>query len=224
MHLVGYHYKNTVIRGQNLEQLDYSISISVYLVSCDGNAIRPTVTMQELQSSWGAWEPTAVVLAVCHQAHRGWHTRIHGMLRNTTVTIQNTVAVERLTELTLAWHERAEKDKGRSNQDTPCISRNLPMSITTFMTAHHLTLTCNKLIPSTLYQECSSCTVSISNCYMFQPVRVTVRHECGTVSGEHLKLLFLWKRFLLYKLHFLQLCYCDGTCCSVVVLLWWNIL
>jgi hypothetical protein len=161
VHLVGFHYKNTVIRGQNLEQLDYSISISVYLVSGDGNAIRPTVAMQHLQSSWGAWQPTAVVLAVCHQAHRGWHARIHGMLRNTRVTIQNTVAVERLTKLTLAWHKRAKKDKGTSNQDTPYISRNLPMCITTFMKAHHLSRTCTKLILSTLYQECSTCTVFI---------------------------------------------------------------
>jgi hypothetical protein len=143
VHLVGFHYKNTVIRGQNPEQLDYSISITVYLVSCDGNAIRPTVAMQQLQSSWGAWQPTAVVLAVCHQAHRRWHARIHGMLRDTGATIQNTVAIERLTELTLAWHERAKKDKGTSNQDTPCISRNLPMSITTFMTAHQINPVCS---------------------------------------------------------------------------------
>lgn len=114
-----------VIRSQNLEQQDYSISISVYLVSGDGNAIRPTGPMQQLQSSWGAWQPTAVVLAFCHQAHRGWHARIHGMLCDTRVTIQNTVAVERLTELTLARHEWAKNDKGTSNQDSPPLIPNL---------------------------------------------------------------------------------------------------
>jgi hypothetical protein len=36
------------------------------------------------------------------------------------------------------------------------------MSIITFMTAHHLSLTCTKLILSTLYQECSSSVLSWS--------------------------------------------------------------
>ena len=190
-----------VIRGQNLEQQYYSISTLVYLVSGDGNAIRPTVAMQQLQSSWGAWQPTAVVLAFRHQAHRGWHARIHGMLRDTRVTIQNTVAVERLTKLTLAWHKRATNDKGTSNQDTPCNARNLPLPITTFMTAHHLPRTCTKLIPSTLYPECSSCTVLIYNCYMFQSLRVKVRHECGKVGQwRTLKILIFTKEIFTIKI------------------------
>jgi hypothetical protein len=114
-----------VSRGQKLEH-QYRISVLVYLVSGDGNAIRPTVTMQQLKSPWSARQPTAVVLAFCHQAHGRWHTRIHGMLDDTRVTIQNSVGAERFVKLTLAWHERAGKDKGHTKRETPRISWNPP--------------------------------------------------------------------------------------------------